>query len=133
MLEMAAAEHVGRSGRRMCRPEPPREPRAERPVRLTSANSSPPRRWTSRPRTPRPFKVKDRSDWKYIGNEAAFTPDAYVDLVDMTTGGGTQFGADVILDGMKTAVVARSPVYRGNGRELRRLGRDGHHGRPWHG
>ncbi len=61
---------------------------------------------------PESIQVKDRSDWKYIGNESAFTPDAYVDLVDMTTGRG-RFGADTMLDGMKTAVVARSPVYRG--------------------
>ncbi len=61
---------------------------------------------------PESIQVKDRSDWKYIGNESAFTPDAYVDLVDMTTGKG-MFGADMQLDGMKTAVVARAPVYRG--------------------
>ena len=61
---------------------------------------------------PATVQVKDRSDWKYIANESAFTPDAYVDLVDMTTGKGV-FGADTMLDGMKTAVVARSPVYRG--------------------
>ncbi|MCY4499754.1 MAG: molybdopterin-dependent oxidoreductase [Rhodospirillaceae bacterium] len=61
---------------------------------------------------PATVQVKDRSDWKYIANESAYTPDAYVDLVDMTTGKG-MFGADTMLDGMKTAVVARSPVYRG--------------------
>jgi len=57
-------------------------------------------------------QVKDRSEWKYINNESAFTPDKYVDLMDMTTGKGI-YGADVILPGMKTAVIARSPVFRG--------------------
>ena len=57
-------------------------------------------------------RLKNRAEWKYIGNESAYTPDRYVDLADMTTGKGI-YGADVILPGMKTAVIARSPVYRG--------------------
>lgn len=57
------------------------------------------------------IKLKDRSEWKYIGNYSAYTPDRYVDLVDMTTGNAT-YGADTLLEGMKTAVVHRSPVYR---------------------
>ncbi len=56
-------------------------------------------------------QLKDRSQWKYIANEAAYTPDTYVDLHAMTTGGGT-YGADTVLPGMKTATVARAPVYR---------------------
>lgn len=50
--------------------------------------------------------LKDRSDWKYIGKDMPI-----VDLEDMTTGQGV-YGADVILPGMVTAVVARAPVYR---------------------
>jgi isoquinoline 1-oxidoreductase beta subunit len=57
------------------------------------------------------IRLKDRSDWKYIGNESAFTPDRYVDLVAMTTG-QAGYAADVLLPGMKTAVIQRAPVYR---------------------
>jgi isoquinoline 1-oxidoreductase beta subunit len=55
---------------------------------------------------PRP-KLKDKSQWKYIGKDMAV-----VDSYDMTTG-GAHYGADVSMPGMKIAVVARSPVYRG--------------------
>lgn len=55
---------------------------------------------------PKP-KLKDQSAWKYIGKGLPI-----VDLYDMTTGGAT-YGADVSLPGMKIAVVARCPVYRG--------------------
>jgi isoquinoline 1-oxidoreductase beta subunit len=55
---------------------------------------------------PRP-KLKDRSQWKYIGKDMAV-----VDSYDMTTG-GAHYGADVSIPGMKIAVVVRSPVYRG--------------------
>lgn len=52
-------------------------------------------------------RLKDPSEWKYIGRDLPI-----VDLYDMTTGGAT-YGADVRLPGMKIAVVARCPVYRG--------------------
>jgi isoquinoline 1-oxidoreductase beta subunit len=52
-------------------------------------------------------KLKDRSQWTYIGKDMAV-----VDSYDMTTGGG-HYGADVSMPGMKIAVIARSPVYRG--------------------
>jgi isoquinoline 1-oxidoreductase beta subunit len=52
-------------------------------------------------------KLKHQSDWKYIGKDMPV-----VDNYDMSTGGAT-YGADVSLPGMKIAVVARSPVYRG--------------------
>jgi isoquinoline 1-oxidoreductase beta subunit len=51
--------------------------------------------------------LKDPSDWKYIGKDMPV-----VDNYDITTGGAT-YGADVSIPGMKIAVVARSPVYRG--------------------
>lgn len=57
------------------------------------------------------IRVKQPFEWKYIGVESAFTPERYVDLEAMTTG-GADFGADIILPGMKTATVARAPVYR---------------------
>jgi len=56
------------------------------------------------PATP---KLKDESEWKYIGNDMPV-----VDNFDMSTGGAT-YGADVSIPGMKIAVVARSPAYRG--------------------
>ena len=52
-------------------------------------------------------KLKHMSQWKYIGR-AMPTVDAY----DMSTG-GANYGADASIPGMKIAVVARSPVYRG--------------------
>lgn len=52
-------------------------------------------------------RLKDKSQWKYIGNDMPV-----VDNFDMSTGGAT-YGADVSIPGMKIAVVARSPVYRG--------------------
>jgi isoquinoline 1-oxidoreductase beta subunit len=53
------------------------------------------------------LKLKDPSQWKYIGKDMPV-----VDNYDMSTGGAT-YGADVSIPGMKIAVVARSPVYRG--------------------
>ncbi len=55
---------------------------------------------------PRP-KVKDKSDWTYIGKDMPV-----VDNYDMSTGGAV-YGADVSIPGMKIAVIARPPVYRG--------------------
>jgi isoquinoline 1-oxidoreductase subunit beta len=52
-------------------------------------------------------KLKDRSQWKYIGKDMPV-----VDHDDMTTGGAI-YGADIRVPGMKIAVVARPPVYRG--------------------
>ena len=52
-------------------------------------------------------KLKDKSQWKYIGRDMPV-----VDNYDLSTGGGT-YGADISIPGMKIAVVARSPVYRG--------------------
>ncbi len=55
---------------------------------------------------PKP-KLKDPSKWRYIGKDMAT-----FDNFDMSTG-GANYGADYTLPGMKIAVVARSPVYRG--------------------
>ncbi len=52
-------------------------------------------------------KLKHPSQWKYIGRDMPV-----VDNYDMSTG-GADFGADVTIPGMKIAVVARAPVYRG--------------------
>jgi isoquinoline 1-oxidoreductase beta subunit len=52
-------------------------------------------------------KLKNRSDWKYIGKDMPG-----VDLVDMTTGKAV-YGADVFLPGMLTASIERCPVYQG--------------------
>ena len=52
-------------------------------------------------------KLKDKSQWKYIGRDMPV-----VDNYDMSTGGAT-YGADISVPGMKIAVVARPPVYRG--------------------
>ena len=52
-------------------------------------------------------KLKDPSQWKYIGRDMPV-----VDNFDMSTG-GADFGADTTMPGMKIAVVARAPVYRG--------------------
>lgn len=55
---------------------------------------------------PKP-KLKDPSQWRYIGKDMPG-----VDNFDMTTG-AANYGADYTLPGMKIAVVARPPVYRG--------------------
>ena len=57
-------------------------------------------------------KLKDKSQWKYIGRDMPV-----VDNYDMSTGGGT-YGADISIPGMKIAVVARSPVYRGKAKSF---------------
>ena len=51
--------------------------------------------------------LKDPSQWRYIGKDMPV-----IDNFDMSTGGGI-YGADVSIPGMKIAVVARCPVYRG--------------------
>lgn len=50
---------------------------------------------------------KDKSQWKYIGKDLP-----NIDNYDVSTG-GANFGADISIPGMKIAVIARSPVYRG--------------------
>jgi len=57
-------------------------------------------------------RLKHPSEWKYIGRDLPV-----VDNFDMSTGGAT-YGADVSLPGMKIAVIARSPVYRGKVRSF---------------
>ena len=52
-------------------------------------------------------KLKDPSQWKYIGRDMPV-----VDNYDMSTG-GADFGADTTMPGMKIAVIARASVYRG--------------------
>lgn len=56
---------------------------------------------------PKQLKLKDPSAFRYIGKE---TP--IVDLFDMTTG-RAKYGLDIMLPGMKFAVIARPPVYGG--------------------
>ena len=52
-------------------------------------------------------RLKSPSQWKYIGRDMPV-----VDNYDMSTG-GANYGADISIPGMKIAVIARSPVYRG--------------------
>ncbi len=52
-------------------------------------------------------RLKEPSEWRYIGKDMAV-----VDNFDMSTGRAV-YGADVTLPGMKYAVVARAPAYRG--------------------
>ncbi|MGD2140453.1 MAG: molybdopterin-dependent oxidoreductase, partial [Burkholderiales bacterium] len=52
-------------------------------------------------------RLKDKSEWIYIGKDMPM-----VDNYDISTG-GANYGADISIPGMKIAVVARSPVYRG--------------------
>lgn len=52
-------------------------------------------------------KLKDKSEWKYIGKDMPV-----VDNYAMSTG-GANYGADIRVPGMKIAVVVRAPVYRG--------------------
>lgn len=51
--------------------------------------------------------LKDPSQWIYIGKGVQG-----IDLYDFTTGGAI-YGADISIPGMKIAVAARPPVYRG--------------------
>jgi isoquinoline 1-oxidoreductase beta subunit len=57
-------------------------------------------------------KLKHPSRWKYIGKDMPV-----VDNYDMSTGGAT-YGADISIPGMKIAVVARAPVFRGKVRSF---------------
>ena len=57
-------------------------------------------------------RLKDQSQWKYIGRDMPV-----VDNYDMSTGGAT-YGADISVPGMKIAVVARPPVYRGKAKSF---------------
>ena len=58
---------------------------------------------------PEGFKpqLKHPSQWRYIGKDLAT-----IDNYDLSTG-GADYGADISIPGMKIAVIARSPVYRG--------------------
>ncbi len=58
------------------------------------------------------LKLKDKSQWKYIGKDMPV-----VDNYDMSTG-GANYGADISIPGMKIAVIARSPVFRGKVRSF---------------
>jgi isoquinoline 1-oxidoreductase beta subunit len=53
------------------------------------------------------IQLKHPSQWKYIGRDMPM-----VDNLDISTG-AAKYGADVTLPGMKIAVIARCPVYRG--------------------
>ena len=55
---------------------------------------------------PKP-RLKDPSKWRYIGKDMPV-----IDNFDMSTG-GADYGADYKMPGMKIAVIARAPVYRG--------------------
>jgi isoquinoline 1-oxidoreductase beta subunit len=56
---------------------------------------------------PKSVKLKDRKDWKIIGK-----PTRRIDSPEKITG-KAQFGIDVKLPGLRTALVARSPVFGG--------------------
>ena len=56
---------------------------------------------------PAAVKLKDRKDWKILGK-----PTKRLDSPQKVTG-QAQFGIDVQLPGMKTALVARAPVFGG--------------------
>ena len=58
---------------------------------------------------PEGFKpqLKHPSQWRYIGKDLTT-----IDNYDLSTG-GADYGADISIPGMKIAVIARSPVYRG--------------------
>ncbi len=57
-------------------------------------------------------KLKDPSQWKYIGKDMPV-----VDNLDMSTGRAA-YGADVRLPGLKIAVIERPPVYRGRAKSF---------------
>ena len=59
-------------------------------------------------------KLKDESQWKYIGRDMPV-----VDNYDMSTGGAT-YGADISVPGMKIAVVARPAGLPRQGEVVRR-------------
>lgn len=57
-------------------------------------------------------KLKHPSEWRYIGKDMPV-----IDNFDSTTGGAV-YGADVSVPGMKIAVVARAPAYRGKAKSF---------------
>ena len=61
---------------------------------------------------PETLRLKDPSEWRYIGR-----PAASVDLADVVTGKAV-FGQDLHLEGMKYAVIARPPVLGGHVRRF---------------
>ncbi len=66
-----------------------------------------------RSKPPAQVKLKDRKDWKLLGK-----PTTRLDSPEKVTG-RAQFGMDVRLPGMLTALVARSPVFGGRVRSFR--------------
>src|SRR5205085_7944115 len=56
---------------------------------------------------PNSIKLKDPKDWKYIGKATR-----RLDTPEKITG-KAQFGMDVHFDGLRTALVARAPVFGG--------------------
>ena len=111
---------TGRSARWRARCSSPRRPRSGRSSPPTAAprraSSSRARRRASygslakaaqASKPPAAVKLKDRKDWKIIGK-----PTKRLDSPQKVTG-KAQFGIDVQLPGMKTALVARSPVFGG--------------------
>ena len=64
-------------------------------------------------RPPASVKLKDRKDWKILGK-----PTRRLDSPQKVTG-KAQFGIDVQVPGMKTALVERSPVFGGKVRAFR--------------
>ena len=62
---------------------------------------------------PTSVKLKDRKDWKILGK-----PTKRLDSPQKVTG-KAQFGIDVQMPGMKTALVARSPVFGGKVKSFR--------------
>ena len=65
------------------------------------------------PKPPASVTLKDRKDWKILGK-----PTKRLDSPQKVTG-QAQFGIDVQLPGMKTALVARSPVFGGKVKSFR--------------
>ncbi len=62
---------------------------------------------------PAAVKLKDRKDWKILGK-----PTRRLDAPEKVTG-AAQFGIDVQMPGMKTALVARAPVFGGKVKTFR--------------
>lgn len=64
-------------------------------------------------KAPTTVKLKDRKDWKILGR-----PTKRLDSPQKVTG-RAEFGIDVHVDGMKTALVSRSPVFGGKVKSFR--------------
>ncbi len=116
-----------RARRCWCRPRPRRAgsvPAGEMPHRerrsviagdaSASATASSPTTPASCPPPDETLTLKDPKEWKLIGK-----PTRRLDTPEKITG-RAQFGMDVQFDGLLTAVVARAPVFGGNGEVVRR-------------